>query len=147
MHSTHAKASRPLLLVIARGRIVRHTPTFSSALLLSSLELSDAKVYEPQIRALLGTASHFCEVVVLKLRTVPTPMPSPPRPMPQPPRQTGHRPLLLAISRGVLCGTWRGHTPSSFNPHTRNPKPETRNPKPHARRHSTHENKPALSFA
>jgi len=30
-----------------------------SSLLLSSLELSDTKVYEPQIRALLGTASHF----------------------------------------------------------------------------------------
>jgi len=30
----------------------------SSSLLLSSLELSDTKVYEPQIRALLGTASH-----------------------------------------------------------------------------------------
>jgi len=27
--------------------------------------LSDAKVYEPYIRARLGTASHFCEVVVL----------------------------------------------------------------------------------
>ena len=40
------------------------------SVLLSSLELSDAKVYEPQIRALLGTASHFCEAVVLKLRTV-----------------------------------------------------------------------------
>jgi len=25
--------------------------------------LSDTKVYEPDIRALLGTASHFCEVV------------------------------------------------------------------------------------
>ena len=36
---------------------------FSSSLSLSSLELSDAKVYEPSIRALLGTASHFCEVV------------------------------------------------------------------------------------
>jgi len=36
----------------------------------ASLELSDTNVYEPQIRALLGTASHFCEVVVLKLRTV-----------------------------------------------------------------------------
>ena len=35
----------------------------SSSLLLSSLELSDAKVYAPQIRALLGTAAHFCEVV------------------------------------------------------------------------------------
>ena len=31
----------------------------------------DTKVYAPQIRALLGTASHFCEVVVLKLRTLP----------------------------------------------------------------------------
>ena len=40
----------------------------SSSLLLSSLELSDTKVYAPQIRALLGTASHFCEVVVLRLR-------------------------------------------------------------------------------
>jgi len=29
---------------------------FSSSLLLSSLELSDEKVYEPEIRALLGTA-------------------------------------------------------------------------------------------
>ena len=34
----------------------------SSSLLLSSLELSDTKVYEPYIRALLGTASHFSEV-------------------------------------------------------------------------------------
>jgi len=40
---------------------------FFSSLLLSSLELSDTQVYEPQTRALLGTASHFCEVVVLKL--------------------------------------------------------------------------------
>jgi len=43
----------------------------SSSLLLSSLELSDTQVYAPYIRALLGTASHFCEVVVLKLGTVP----------------------------------------------------------------------------
>jgi len=41
----------------------------SPSVLLSSLELSNTKVYEPQIRALLGTASHFCEVVVLKLIT------------------------------------------------------------------------------
>jgi len=41
-----------------------------ASLLLLRLELSDTKVYETQIRALLGTASHFCEVVVLKLRTV-----------------------------------------------------------------------------
>jgi len=40
---------------------------FSSfSFLLSSLELSDTKVYEPCIRARLGTAAHFCEVVVLK---------------------------------------------------------------------------------
>ena len=41
----------------------------SSSLLLSSPELSDTKVYDPQIRALLGTASHFFKVVLLKLRT------------------------------------------------------------------------------
>ena len=47
-------------------------PVFSSSsLLLASLVLSDTKVYEPYIRALLGTASHSCEVVVLKLRTRP----------------------------------------------------------------------------
>ena len=40
----------------------------SSPSLLSSLELSDTKVYEPYIRARLGTAAHFCEVVVLKYR-------------------------------------------------------------------------------
>jgi len=40
-----------------------HAGLSSSSLLLSSLELSDTKVYEPSIRALLGTASHFCEVV------------------------------------------------------------------------------------
>ena len=42
-----------------------------SSSLLSSLELSDANVYGPQIRARLGTASHFCEVVILKFRTAP----------------------------------------------------------------------------
>ena len=31
-----------------------------------SLKLSDTRVYEPQIRARLGTTAHFCEVVVLK---------------------------------------------------------------------------------
>ena len=44
----------------------------SSSLVLSSLELSDTKVYEPSIRARLGTASHFCEAVVLRSRSVPT---------------------------------------------------------------------------
>jgi len=33
-----------------------------------SLKLSDARVYELQIRAHLVTTAHFCEVVVLKLR-------------------------------------------------------------------------------
>ena len=41
------------------------------SLLLSSLGLSDTNVYESEIRARLGTAAHFCEVGVLKLRTVP----------------------------------------------------------------------------
>jgi len=31
-----------------------------------SLKLSDTGVYEPQIRARLGTTAHFCKVVVLK---------------------------------------------------------------------------------
>ena len=39
--------------------------SLSSSALLSSLELSDTQVYEPYIRALLGTAAHFCKVVVL----------------------------------------------------------------------------------
>ena len=43
--------------------------SLSLSLLLSSLELSDTHVYEPYIRALLGTAAHLCKVV-LKLRTV-----------------------------------------------------------------------------
>ena len=42
----------------------------TSALLLASLELSDAQIYESKIRARLGTAVHFCEEVVLALRTV-----------------------------------------------------------------------------
>ena len=33
-----------------------------------SLKLSDTRVYEPQIRARLGTTAHFFKVVVLKLR-------------------------------------------------------------------------------
>jgi len=34
-----------------------------------SLKLSDTRVYEPQLRARLGTTAHFCRVVVLELRT------------------------------------------------------------------------------
>ena len=35
------------------------------------LKLSDTQVYEPEKRALLGTASHFCEALALQLRIVP----------------------------------------------------------------------------
>ena len=37
-----------------------------SSSVLSSLELSDANVYAPYVRAILETASHFWEEVVLK---------------------------------------------------------------------------------
>ena len=40
--------------------------TSSSSSLLSSLEFRDTQVHEPQIRALLRTASHFCEIDCLK---------------------------------------------------------------------------------
>ena len=53
-----------------RGRDSFESTFFCSSLLLSSLESSDAQVYEPYTRALLGIASHCCEVDVLKLRTV-----------------------------------------------------------------------------
>jgi len=43
---------------------------FFSSLVLSSLELSDIQVYEPRLRALLGTASHFCDLSFLNLRTL-----------------------------------------------------------------------------
>jgi len=62
-------ASRAARMAAAQRRVCA-VHTSSSSLLLSSLELSDKKVGEPRIRALIGTASHFCEVVVLKLRRV-----------------------------------------------------------------------------
>ena len=44
-------------------------PEFSSSvLLLSSLELRDSELYEPSIRARLGTAAHFFKIIALKLR-------------------------------------------------------------------------------
>ena len=43
----------------------------SSPFVLSSLELSDTDVYAPYLRALLGTASHFCEIVVPEPRSHP----------------------------------------------------------------------------
>jgi len=46
-----------------------HPKPFSLSSLLSSLELSATQVYATYIRALLRTASHFCNVVVLQLRT------------------------------------------------------------------------------
>jgi len=45
---------------------------FFSSFWLSSLELSDIKVYEPQIRAFPGTASHLCAEVVLQTDHIPT---------------------------------------------------------------------------
>ena len=44
---------------------------FSSSSLISSLELSDTKVYETYTRDLLDTASQFCELIVLRSRNVP----------------------------------------------------------------------------
>ena len=43
---------------------------FFPSLLLSSLELRDTQHYEPQIRALLGSASQFCKVFVLRSETM-----------------------------------------------------------------------------
>jgi len=57
--------------VWASQSIPADAPFFFSSWLLSILELSDTKVHEPWVRALLGTAANFCQVVVLKLRTVP----------------------------------------------------------------------------
>jgi len=61
------------------ARVVLHgvepyTPaqvSFTSSLLITlKPRLSDTNVYEPSIRALLGTASLFCEVVALKRYTL-----------------------------------------------------------------------------
>ena len=56
----------PLDAVALPGRLggARETPTFFFFITLG-LEVSDTNVYEPQIQALLGTASHYCEAVVL----------------------------------------------------------------------------------
>jgi len=62
----------PLTLALWLGRLRLYPILFSSSLILSSLELSDTKVYAPYIRARLGTAAHFFEVVV--------PHPRPPGP-------------------------------------------------------------------
>ena len=48
------------------GSMAPYTPPSiippSSFVLLSSLELSDTKIYAPQIRAFLGNAAHLCQV-------------------------------------------------------------------------------------
>ena len=56
-----------------RSRDLRHRRRHglsSSSLLLSSLEFSDTQVDEPYIRALFGTASHFCEGLEVLLEYV-----------------------------------------------------------------------------
>ena len=82
----------------------------SSSVLLSSLELSHIKVYELSKRALLGTAAHFCEEVVLKLRTacvvqetrtITCAKPKPPSRTSSPPSTWGSRPSPSQGSLGV----------------------------------------------
>jgi len=60
----------PALRGVEGASAIAASPSSSSDLLLSILELSDTKVYEPCIRALRGTAAHVCTVVVLQLITV-----------------------------------------------------------------------------
>ena len=62
---------------LARQFISRNAhPTFFFFTLVTSprrslsLKLSDTRVYEPQIRARLGTKTHFCEVVCTPQRRV-----------------------------------------------------------------------------
>ena len=56
--------------ILATVGSCRRKSSSCSSILHSSLELSDTKVYVPQIRALLGAASHLCAEVVRKLRDV-----------------------------------------------------------------------------
>ena len=94
-------------------------PAFSSSFLLSSLELSDTKVYERYMRARLGTAATVPQTPPLykvvasgvKWRRVV--------------RQVrGGK----ALEDALLARAVSLHTLSP-KPETRNPKPETRNPK------------------
>ena len=96
---------------------------FFSSLLLSSLELSDAQVYEPFIRAPFGTASHFCRIVVLKLRTChhPSPIRTPsfliPKPLTQTPKpQPPHLPADSTL--GPSSPQTLNLSPSTLNPKT-----------------------------
>ena len=56
---------------LAMNATTRRSESLLLSLQLSSLELSDTPVYEPSIRVILGTASSFCDEVVLALMTVP----------------------------------------------------------------------------
>ena len=86
------------------------TISSSSSLLLSSLDLSDTRIYEPSIRALLGTARHFCSAVVLKLIIVP---------------------LGTALSRRTFSPSRRRASSSSSCPRSFNQdQPSTLNPQP-----------------
>ena len=53
------------------GRVFVFSLYYSGPSEPCTLQLGDTQVYEPEIRALLGTASHFCEASALELRTVP----------------------------------------------------------------------------
>ena len=65
-----SKATQPVFTQKSRQKLSRtySSSSSSSSLSLSSLEVSDTQVYGPGMRASLGTAAHFCQVVVLKLR-------------------------------------------------------------------------------
>ena len=88
--------------------------SFFSSLLLPSLKLSGTHVYYPSIRALLGIASRFCEVVALKLRIISHSN-----------QETFSRPRWRRGGRRR-----RGGTPYTLHltPYTQHPKPHTLHP-------------------
>ena len=63
-----------ILVFFFFGKKSQKASSSSSSLLLSSLELSDTNVYEPQIRARLGSASIFFEVVENCTELTPSPL-------------------------------------------------------------------------
>ena len=115
-----------------------------------SLKLSDTRVYGPQVRALLGTASHFCEVVVLKLRTQVWQFPETRNLKPETRNPKSQNRLPKPGTRSMKLGTRKPES-EARNPRTENrdselgtrnpnpipdaqyPKTETRNPKPENR--------------
>jgi len=98
------------------------SPVFSSSsLLLSSLESSDTQVYEPLIRALLGTAAHFCELVVLKVlpsrsAAVQT-LRASRGPCARPWRRTAPEGLPVRIHFMIVMIRWTGLAPWEFEFH------------------------------